>query len=343
MLYGGLATGLWILALHYIQRIFFANGFLEGRFPVGIVLGWMRSGEAVQLAPGLYTESNALSMIGSVVLILTFVLFLVFRYRKSRSLSRDIRLYMLIGTLILLATPFVRHELGLYKTILAGNHNNLGLALVNLLIGGYGIFPFLAYGFFGAAIGAAMSGQVSPVRLKRALLISGSALFLAGATGFFILGGWDMNNMFANTMANQLHWILFRLNQLGFFLLLYLLFLSLVDFAESRTKEKALRFFYPARVFGMMSLTVYFCEPILAEIFKKFMDPLFPGWTEQLVPVLLFGFFCLFAWWVLLRLWWATVRFAYSLEWLGALAIRWLSGKRSTRFAFSFMEKQRLH
>lgn len=340
LLYGGLATGLWILSLHYIQRIFFANGFLEGRFPVGILLGWMRTGEAVPLAPGLYYESNALSMIGSVVIIVTFVLFLVFRNRKSRELKKDIRLYIIWGTLILLATPVLRYELGLYKSILAENHNYFGLTLVNLLIGGYGMFPFLAYGFFGAAIGAAMAGKVSPLKLKQTLLLSGLALFVAGGTGFFILGGWGFNSMFANTLANQLHWILFRLNQLGFFLILFWLFLSLVDFASSGKKERILRIFYPARVFGMMSLTVFFCEPILAEMFTKILDLLFPGWNVHLLPVLLFGFFCLIVWWLLLRLWWTTVRFAGSLEWLGAVAIRWLSGKKSTRFGFSFMEEK---
>jgi hypothetical protein len=341
MLYGGLATGVWILVLHFIQRIFFANGFLEGRFPVGILLGWIRTGEPVSLVPGMYYESNALSMIGSVVIILTVVLYLVFRYGKTRNLKKDIRLYILLGTLILLATPVIRYELGLYKSFLVEHHNYFRLTLINLLIGGYGIFPFLSFGFFGAAVGVALSGKVSPLKLNKTILLSGLALFLIGGTGFFILGGWDFNNMFANTLVNQFHWILFRLNQLGFFLILYWLSLSLVDFAASGVRERAVRIFYPARVFGMMSLTVFFCEPILAELFRKILDPIFPGWNEHLLPVLLFGFLCLIIWWLLLKLWWSTVRFVGSLEWLGAGAIRWLSGKRSSRFGFSFMEERR--
>ncbi|MFH0761407.1 MAG: hypothetical protein V2A67_07875 [Bacteroidota bacterium] len=340
LLYGGLATGLWILALHYAQRIFFANGFLEGRFPIGILLGWIRTGETVPLAPNLYYESNALSMIGSVVILVTLVLFLVLRSRKSRKLKRDIKLYIILGTLILIATPIVRYELGLYKSILTGNQDYFGLTLINLLTGGYGMFPFLAYGLYGAAIGAALTGSISPLKLKRVLLLCGLAFFLAGGVGFFILGGWDFNNIFANTLSNQFHWILFRLNQLGFFLILYWLFLSVIDFAASGRKERTLRFFYPARVFGMLSLTVFFSEPILAELLKKIWDPVFPGWNDHLLPVILFGLFCLIIWWFLLKLWWKTVRFAGSLEWLGAAAIRLLSGKKSTRFSFNFMNKQ---
>ncbi len=341
LLYGGLATGLWILALHYIQRIFLANGFLEGRFPVGILLGWIRTGEAVPLAPGLYSESNALSMIGSVVIFVTFVLFLVLRSRKPRNLKRDIRLYIILGTLILMATPILRYELGLYKTILAEHQNYFGITLINLLTGGYGIFPFLAYGFYGSAIGAALAGTVSRAILKRALLFSGLAFFLIGGAGFFILGGWDFTNIFVNTLTNQFHWILFRLNQLGFFLILYWLFLSVVDFAASGRKERTLRIFYPVRVFGMMSLTVFVCEPLLAELLRKIWDSLFPGWNDQLLPVLLFGFLCLLIWWLLLQLWWKTIRFAGSVEWLSAGVIRLLSGKKSTRFSFGFMKDSR--
>jgi hypothetical protein len=33
LLHGGLASGFSILALHFMQRIFFANGFLEWRHP----------------------------------------------------------------------------------------------------------------------------------------------------------------------------------------------------------------------------------------------------------------------------------------------------------------------
>jgi len=340
LLYGGLATGLWILGLHYIQRIFLANGFLEGRFPVGILLGWIRTGEALPLAPGLYYESNALSMIGSVVIFVTFVLFLVLRSRKPRDLKSDIRLYIILGTLILMATPILRYELGLYKNILSAHQDYFRLTLINLLTGGYGIFPFLAYGFFGSAIGAALAGGVSRLILKRTLLLCGLVFFLIGGAGFFILGGWDFTNIFANTLTNQFHWILFRLNQLGFFLILYWLFLSVVDFAASGRKKRAHRIFYPARVFGMMSLTVFVCEPILAELFTKILDPVFPGWNDHLLPVLLFGFFCLMIWWLLLQLWWKTVRFAGSVEWLSASIIRLLSGKKSTRFSFSFMKER---
>ncbi len=336
LLFGGLSTGFWILVLHYLQRIFFANGFLEGRHPVGMFLGWMRTGDAIPFSPTHYTESNALSMIGLVVIILTFVLYLMFRKGERRNIHKDIRLFLILGFVILLATPLVRYELGLYKTFLAQNHNFFGVTVMNLLIGGYGLFPFLAYGFFGAAIGAAMAGGVSKLLLKKTILIGGIGFFLFGAAGFFVLGGWDFNNMFANTMPNQLHWILFRFNQLGFFLLLYWLFIAGVDLAEPAIREKRLRIYYPARVFGMVSLTVFFTEPILAEILRNIWDMLFPGWTEQLAAVTFFGLFCLAIWWLILLLWWKTVKFAGSLEWISAGVIRYFSGKRTTKLNYNF-------
>jgi len=338
LLFGGLSAGLWILALHYLQRIFFANGFTEGRHPIGILLGWMRTGEATPLTPTLYYESNALSMIGMVVILLTFVLFLVFRNYDRRNLKKDIRLYLILGSVILLATPIIRYELGLYKSILAKDQNYFGVTVLNLFIGGYGMFPFLAYGFFGAAIGAGLAAGTFRIQVKRALLICGMCFFLLGGLGFFVLGGWDFNNIFANTLPNQLHWILFRVNQLGFFLLLYWLLLSSVDFAGAATRVKRLRIFYPVRVFGMVSLTVYFCEPVLAEILKMGWDLAFPGWNEQLLAVVFFGLFCLFTWWFLLKLWWKTVQFAGSLEWLSAKVIRSFSGKQSSRSSFTFMK-----
>jgi hypothetical protein len=160
--------------------------------------------------------------------------------------------------------------------------------------------------------------------------------FLIGGVGFFILGGWGFNNLFQNTMPNQLHWILFRMNQLGFFLFLYWVLLSAVDFATGPSKERILRFFYPARVFGMVSLTVFFCEPILAEILRKAWDMVFPGWTEQLVPVVIFGLFCLMIWWFILMIWYRTVKFAGSLEWLGASVVRMISGKKTSKLNYKF-------
>jgi hypothetical protein len=336
LLYGGLSTGLWILVLHYIQRIFFANGFTEGRFPVGVLLGWMRTGQSTPVSPNLYTESNALSMIGLVIIILTLVMVAMFRNGKPRNLKKDTRLFIILGFLILATTPFVRYGLGLYKTVMIQDQNYFAVTLINLLIGGYGMFPFLSYGFFGAAIGAYIAGGVSKIQLKKYLLIFGMLFFLIGGVGFFILGGWGFNNLFQNTMPNQLHWILFRMNQLGFFLFLYWVLLSAVDFATGPSKERILRFFYPARVFGMVSLTVFFCEPILAEILRKAWDMVFPGWTEQLVPVVIFGLFCLMIWWFILMIWYRTVKFAGSLEWLGASVVRMISGKKTSKLNYKF-------
>jgi hypothetical protein len=88
----------------------------------------------------------------------------------------------------------------------------------------------------------------------------------------------------------------------------------------------------------MVSLTVFFAEPIMAEILKKAWDLIVPGWSEQLVPVILFGLFCLMTWWFVLKLWWNTVKFAGSLEWLSAVVIWSLSGKRTSRLNFNFLK-----
>jgi hypothetical protein len=337
ILSGGLSAGFWILLLHYIQSIFFANGFAVGRQRYGILTGWMQTGEIIPLTSKHYVESNALSMIGLVVIFISIVLFLVLRKRDHHNLQRDIRLFIIIGTVILVATPFVRYQLGLYKTTLVHDGKFFGLTLTNLFIGAYGMFPFLAFGFYGAAIGAGIAGGVIRVLLKRTLLIGGLSTFLIGGIGFFILGGLDFNTIFANTMSNQFHWILFRLNQLGFFILLYWFFLSSVDFASSPRKQTMLRIFYPARFFGLVSLTVFICEPIVAEILKKLCDLLLPGWNAHLILVIFFGLICLLSWWCILNFWWKTVQFAGSFEWLSAKAIHLVSGKMTTRSDFAFM------
>jgi uncharacterized membrane protein YidH (DUF202 family) len=331
---GGLSAGLWILALHYAQRIFFANGFTEGRHPIGVLLGWMRTGEAMPLQPNLYYESNALSMIGLVVIIISLLLFLVFKSGNPQTLRKDIRLFIILGTVVLLATPVLRYELGLYKSALLKQENYFGVTLCNYLIGGYGMFPFLSYGFYGAAIGASLASGVKQILIKRTLLMGGLAFFLVGGAGFFLLGGWELTTIFANTLSNQMHWIFFRINQLGFFLLLFTLFLTRIDFAGESGKRRYRNALYPAKVFGMVSLTVFFSEPILAELLKKIWDPLFPGWSEQLFLVILFGLFCLATWWLILRVWWKTAKFTGSLEWLSATVIQKTSGKRSSRGNF---------
>jgi len=342
LLSGGLSAGLWILTLHYIQSIFFANGFAVGRQRFGVILGWIQTGEMIPVTSKHYIESNALSMIGLVVIFITIVLFLVLRMQNQRSLKKDIRLFIFLGSLILVSTPFVSYQLGLFKPALVHDGNYFGLTAINLFIGAYGMFPMLAFGFYGAAIGAGIAGGVPPVLMKRALLFCGLTFFVIGGLGFFVLGGLDFHTIFDNTMSNQFHWILFRLNQLGFFLLLYRLFLSAVDFAGSETKEKVLHVFHPARVFGLVSLTVFVSEPILAEVLRKICDVLLPGWNEHLILVIFFGVLCLIVWWLILNLWWKTARFAGSLEWLSAKVIRFMSGKKTTRSDFPFMSNSKI-
>jgi hypothetical protein len=89
----------------------------------------------------------------------------------------------------------------------------------------------------------------------------------------------------------------------------------------------------------MVSLTVFFSEPILAELLRKVCDLVLPGWNESLLLVILFGILCVCAWWVILKIWWKTVRFAGSLEWITARVIQTVSGKRSTRSDFNLPDR----
>lgn len=49
--YGGLVSGLLLIFLNYLHRIFFMNGFVHGidesepEFPVGLLIGWIRNSE----------------------------------------------------------------------------------------------------------------------------------------------------------------------------------------------------------------------------------------------------------------------------------------------------------
>ena len=87
----------------------------------------------------------------------------------------------------------------------------------------------------------------------------------------------------------------------------------------------------------MVALTVYFLEPLVAELLLKVLELIVGNldWTNQISWVLLFAFSCLVFWTFILYLW-KKVNFIGSLEWLSVrlmyVTVKKLSGKTDFQF-----------
>ena len=123
--------------------------------------------------------------------------------------------------------------------------------------------------------------------------------------------------------------------ELGLFILFLMILLRKVDHINLKNEKTNKYKFITIRSFGMVALTVYFFEPLVAEVFITIID-LFAGknWHNQIEFILLFGLFLL-GFWTLILHFWKKINFAGSLEWLSVKLLFLVAKKRSNKTEFS--------
>jgi uncharacterized membrane protein YeaQ/YmgE (transglycosylase-associated protein family) len=322
---GALASGLWLIALSYLQRVFLANGFPPGegdgtRFPAGQLTGWLRYGRPVPFKWSLVTEPGTLALIGLILVILT--LLLSWYLAKPRRLTLGVIL-LISAAAVLLAAPLLRFFLRpVYEAALASGRILQAFSL-GLVTDDFGLFPNLAFGLVGALLGAVLAGglELKPVR-RRALLVS-LGLFLVALAGAVLADR-------QSELGRRIGGVAISTLELALFITLWVGLSRLCDssFRPAGWVNRSV-----AR-FGRLALTVYFLEPVLAESLRRGLTGLLgDGWRNGLFSVVAFGLLCLAGWWGIISVW-ERYGFVGSLEWISVRLSRALgktdSGKLRT-------------
>jgi hypothetical protein len=334
--FGEIVTGIWILIIHYIYRIFLMNGFLGGRQggephpPIGQLTGLIRTGRPVKFYMSQLIEPGTLSFIGLTIIMVGSTMLIV-TSKKLRDKSRIVYTSLIIsGTLIIAVSPFFKFHLYPYFEGAKEAGNIFSGALLGHLISDFSLFPYSGFVFYGVAIGIALARQECPKVIMRCLISLSGLWLLVGFVGMWSTGGVDFGLFHSHSLTALINRTFIRFSQLGMFLFLIWLGLFLFDFASEKRKRIAEKIFGVFEYFGILSLTVFCFEPLMAELVSVPFIIFVSGWTENILVVMVFSLLCLIAWTLFLNTW-RKFRFVGSLEWIEKYTIKAMSGKRSTK------------
>jgi hypothetical protein len=329
---GGAVTGLWLLVLHFLYRILLMNGFTSTdgetppEYPVGLLTGWVRTGEPVPFYWHQVTEPGTLSIIGWILILVSLILGLLFRAGGYLRVERNIRTLVLLGAAVLFLSPVAKFQLyPVYDSLLEAERY-VSATLVGHVTHLFGVFPYLGFGLFGAAAGILITSD-GDRRVLRFLKRASFTWLGIGVAGLLATIPLDSE---VYPLVRQVQGACVAYLELALFLFLTRFGLKRWDYAPDPTRVRQAWFFHPIRRFAALTLTVYLLEPVVAELFDHALAPVFASWKDSLGYAFVLALVCAAFWLLLLSIW---ERFGYrgSTEWQGAAVMRLLTGKKSTK------------
>ncbi len=330
---GGVASGLWIFLMNYVQRIFFMNGFLPGeggddsKFPVGLATGLIRDHTVNSFSWVQVTEPGTLSLIGLNIVFVSLLLGFLLRKTKSHEKPKHYTWLVVAAILFLTLSPLSKYFFRpVYEAYFTTGSYFKAICLGHVCQE-FGLLPYLGYGFIGAIIGLGLANDDNKADFNRRNNIIALVSVIAGLLMIIL---FDRKQTFGRGCIGTGICMI----ELGLFILIFRWLLKVFDQCTPKKFEKRKLQSKGVRRFGMMALTVYILEPFIAEILKTLVDFVAgTGWNDHLPNVLIFGFGCLLFWHFVLKLW-EKARFKGTLEWLTVFILLKLTGKKSGKAVF---------
>jgi len=191
---------------------------------------------------------------------------------------------------------------------LGANGNLFGQMLFVRLIGGrFSFFPIVAYGFFGAVIGAAIANGESYKKIAK-FGIGASLVFLMIFL-VTILNGFDY---IEDLSGEHQPWNIYCFN-LGGQMLVYTILLKIDYVSPEKTKGHAKRSKI-LRSYGKMTLTIYFFECLISILIYKVFYWLYGGIFYDSTWKIVSYIFTIFLTWYIITKFWGKKKFKYSIE-----------------------------
>ena len=314
-------AGLFYLVVHFILNLFLGRWNLDfvNNQPVVTVTAYLfRNGSLTAPNSINLFDGSSVGTIGTNLIILSLMLFLIFR---KGSLDKTGQFYLIAvstGTAIMLLS-FVRvYIFPIYaEQVESGNYFS-GILLSFLLANPYPLLPYLAYGIFGIMIGL-MIHQGKDRLLKRVMIPAGLFFLVYGLAGM-------MN--FDKTISKPDFFWYFKTNfELGLFILMIVL-CRFIPAPGSLVLSRLVIIQWFSRV----SLTIYLLETTVSEVLRIPGSRLFPGWNDTINGCLTFGAINILLWTIAI-FFWQRINFKYSLEYFWVILFERL-GKKSTKLKF---------
>ncbi len=314
-------AGLIYLVVHFLLNLFL------GRWNVDFVNnqpiltgtaylfrnGSLQTPESIKLFDG-----SSVGTIGMNLIILSLLLFLIFRKGSKDRTGRFYWIAGLTATSIMLLS-FVRVYLFPFFAGQMESGNYLaGILLSFLLANPYPLLPYLAYGIIGVMIGLMIHQQKDRLLMK----------FMVPPGLFFLVYGLAGMMNFDKTISKPDFFWYFKTNfELGLFIMMIVLCRFL-----PAPGSRILSALVVIQWFSRVSLTIYLLETTVSELLRIAGLRIFPGWNETINGCLVFGAINILLWAIVL-FFWQKIKFKYSLEYFWVIIFEKL-GKKSTKLRF---------
>jgi hypothetical protein len=306
------------LGLHYILNFFLGRwslDFVNNQPDLTFVAASLRTMNLHLPHTAKLFEGSSLSTIALNLLILSWILYLLFR---NNGMEKKTRNYLILGIsgVVILSLSFLRIFLySSFSEAIESKKFVLSLFYSFIFANPYPIITYLSYGFFGSLAGLMIYDGRRDL-LKKIVLPAGLLFFVFGISGMM---------HFPKTISKPDWFWYFKTNvELGIFLLLIPgIYLGLEN------RKFIMNGFPLLKGFSRMCLTIYLLETSMSEILRHLVSPLFPEWDQTINGCLLFGCFNIIIWMVIIYFW-RKVNFKYSLEYFWVKFFS-LTGKDSTK------------
>lgn len=338
LILGALFYGFYLIFFHFVYEFLLAPDFFTGdEYWYGLLIGGIVNGEFVIKSPDKYFRTTALLMIGIIIIVSTLVL-MVLTIRGGKDKLRRNTMVLMTGILALLFSPAI-FRTPLFDQLELSIQNSqpvLAFFYAILVRNQAPVLPYLAYGLIGVLVALHLLGDTSLKTIYRGLGISTILSFLVGGGGFAFGGGANLSGLPGYTQQESIGYTFQRFQELGLFFLILYITLKFIDFQPEATRKKRVDRTRFLRRFGMLSLTVYTFEALLAAIFRVVFTALIPGWSNQIGWVLVFVLVIFVTWYVILVAW-GRVGYVGSLEWGIIQLLQIFIGKQSNKLNLRYL------
>lgn len=324
----GIAGGFWLIVLNYFQRLFLMNGFLTGengqapKYPVGYLTGLIRNPDEVRFYWQQVTEPGTLSLIGLLLIVVTIIFGIILNYRKYLSMNQMQLILVVLAIAGMVASVFVKLEITPRYDEYFNSGQYFKAAFCGHICKDFSLFPYVGYALTGAALGLSLAAGENKKTVFKKSMVAAIALIVIGLLIFMVL---DKNKFGGRGTLGAL----VSLAELSLFILFTYFLLKRFDYIPEDKKQIRMNKTAWTRRFGFLSLTVYLCEPILAELLKKPINWIAGNtWENYFGFVFLFAMLCLFAWYLILK-YWEKIGYKGSFEWLTSKLLLVLTRKDS--------------
>lgn len=311
-------AGIVYIFFHYLLNIVFGRwniDFISNMPDLTVAAGSFRNMQLTLPHITKFFEGSSISAIAFNLIILSLILYFIFKNGGIGKAGRDYFILGMSGFLIMVFS-FVRVPIfELFSQSISGKNYLLAAFFSFTVANPYPLLPYLAYGIFGAMIGIML--YLNRDDLFKKIIIPLGVFF-----GIYGLAG--MIN-FQKTISKPDYFWYFKTNfELGLFLLMLVFTIIILQ-----PRAKMLGRLSPVMWFSRVSFTVYMLETLISEINRIVWLLLIPGWDQTINGCLAFGAANVIIW-VVILFFWRKNDFKYSLEYFWVLFFNKL-GRKSTK------------